>query len=689
MNLSKISDENLQKEKDTIKKLYLFSEKFKSVVFNAGAGSGKTYSLVECLKYIIRNHRDNLKSHNQKIMCITYTNVAANHIKKQIGSSDIVEISTIHERIWDIIKGQKNVLLSLHSEKLKIEINTINNELLTNSDYNEYRLLRKEKKDEFLVLMHTYKKQYNAAYNLNASGFRDAMPKKLIANYAELIKNIAKFKKLVNSLLKKEKYSECLNKIKAGEKKYSTVKYISLYNRDRLEKMRISHDTLLEYGEQIVSKYPKMRQIIIDCYPYILIDEYQDTSKKVITIMNLLDEYGKKIKHNVFFAYFGDYLQNIYDIGIGKSLFDIHQNLSTVSKIYNRRSYKEIIDVANNIRNDGLVQKSIFSDCTGGSVKFYKGTKNDIKIFIEMLSKEWNASVQNPVHCLFATNKLVAEYSKFLLLYNAISQSDIYKGIGFKQINSEFLSHDITNLGIVATLLYKLMKLYCNIRINKSSLLDIFPIDEYNNMSLNSLKTTINLLRSINGESLDELLINIFTIYDGPKNITYQLIIKRLFDFDEEISYNTVIEYLATSLYTTSWNNDTDAKTLIQELLKVDIRQLLNWYHYINRDEEKDVCYHTFHSTKGLEYKNVIIILEKGFGIDRNLFENYFIDYNKSCVSNLKKYEEGRNIVYVAITRAIKNLRILYIDDIEKVEDSIKDIFGKVYVFPNDLTNID
>lgn len=53
------------------------------------------------------------------------------------------------------------------------------------------------------------------------------------------------------------------------------------------------------------------------------------------------------------------------------------------------------------------------------------------------------------------------------------------------------------------------------------------------------------------------------------------------------------------------------AKEIIHDLLDIKLEELLNWFHYIHRDEKKKICYHTFHSTKGLEYENVAIILGK------------------------------------------------------------------------------
>ena len=42
--------------------------------------------------------------------------------------------------------------------------------------------------------------------------------------------------------------------------------------------------------------------------------------------------------------------------------------------------------------------------------------------------------------------------------------------------------------------------------------------------------------------------------------------------------------------------------------------------------------------------------------------------------------------MYVAVTRAIKNLRILYIDDLEEIRHNIEKIFGRAEVFPVQMT---
>lgn len=684
MGLSQINDIDLKNEKKSLNKLFECSDSFTSVVFNSGAGSGKTYALIQCLKYIICIHHDALKNHNQKIGCITYTNVAAEHIKHQLGASDVVEISTIHERIWSIIWSQKSALLGLHIEKLNSEVELLNSQLLSNSEYEKYRALDASAQERFFQLMLENKKKYNMAYNLKAAEFKAAMPEEIRLQYAELISNVSKFKGLVDKLFKRKRYLDCLCKIESGEKDYRVVNYDAMYNRDRLDKMRISHDTLLEYGYELIERYPRMRQLIIDKYPYILIDEYQDTADIVVKIMSLIEQYAKQIKHDVFIAYFGDSVQNIYDTGVGKRLTRLHPELDFVLKEYNRRSYTEVIDVANRVRNDEVVQKSIYSDCSGGDVKIYYGSGENVSKFIEKCAEKWSVQIENPLHCMFATNQMVAGYSGFPNVYEVFKRAEIYRGIGYKQLNSELLSHDIIHLGRVQAILYRLIKLYTEVREEKQPLRDIFPSDKYRNMSFLDLKLLIASLQAIDGNTLDELLGKIFNEYSMSNHQMYKLVMEKIFDVDEDLSYDKVLTIFVTSLYK-SWDETLGTKEIIQDLLDIKLEELLNWFHYIHRDEKKEICYHTFHSTKGLEYENVAIILGKDFGQDKDLFKLYFMNYGENEEQVSDKFEKGRNILYVAITRAIKNLRVLYIDDFEEIKDGIEKVFEKAYLFTNEI----
>lgn len=76
----------------------------KSFLLEAGAGAGKTYSLIETLKHLIAEKSTELLSNHQKVACITYTNVAANEINTRTDSHPAIHSSTIHHFCWSLIK---------------------------------------------------------------------------------------------------------------------------------------------------------------------------------------------------------------------------------------------------------------------------------------------------------------------------------------------------------------------------------------------------------------------------------------------------------------------------------------------------------------------------------------------------------------------------------------------------------
>lgn len=76
----------------------------KNFLLEAGAGAGKTYSLIRSLRYLIDELGIDLLRRHQQIACITYTNVATDEIKSRTDSHPAILPSTIHAFCWSLIK---------------------------------------------------------------------------------------------------------------------------------------------------------------------------------------------------------------------------------------------------------------------------------------------------------------------------------------------------------------------------------------------------------------------------------------------------------------------------------------------------------------------------------------------------------------------------------------------------------
>lgn len=678
--LENISEANKEKENMVQEKIYLRIKEKDSVIFNAGAGAGKTYALVECLKYVIREYGKILRDNNQRIICITYTKVAAEEIKSRIGNTSIVLISTIHERIWKLISSYQGELVEIHKEYLLAQIDELQEKLFSDEKLSAYRNLEPEKKDDFLKRILDKKEVYYQNYNKGAKEFRTAL-QNAIGNWDELLKNISTFKKIVDTLYKIQNYELCINNIEEKTEGYKAIKYNTMYNKDQLHKMRISHDTLLLYGYKIICKYNLLKQSIVDTFPYIFVDEYQDTNETVIKILAMLQQYSIAIGHKIFVGYFGDSVQNIYDDGVGKRINHLHTDLVNVDKVFNRRSTNEVIDVANRIRHDNIEQVSIYEDCDGGSVKFYVGKEEDINSFISRSSIFMGATEDEPVRCFMLTNKSVAYYSGFENIYDCFARTQYYKRY-YNQLNTELLSDDVTKLGEIPILLYRVTKFVSDIQREETPLTYLLKVEVYKNKNLNQVKELIDKLRSINGKCLGEYIKALFDLSSNETNGDIKRVVEELFDIGES-TYDGLFEYVCRTLFPEMETEEDSysAKETIKELFDINIEEYLRWFSYIMRDVKSDVIYYTCHGTKGLEFQNVIIILGNAFGRKQHYFDFFFENYGKDSLltgDKLLQYEKARNLLYVATSRTIKNLRILYIDEISKYVESVNGIFGKI-----------
>ena len=82
----------------------------------AGAGSGKTYSLNKTIEWIQANKWNEYKRKKQNVACITYTNAAVDVITERLSPDSFIVPSTIHSFAWNAIKPFQSTLLQIIKE---------------------------------------------------------------------------------------------------------------------------------------------------------------------------------------------------------------------------------------------------------------------------------------------------------------------------------------------------------------------------------------------------------------------------------------------------------------------------------------------------------------------------------------------------------------------------------------------
>ena len=79
----------------------------------AGAGSGKTYSLNKVIDWIQKNKWLDYQRKKQNVVCITYTNAAVEVIAGRLSKDTFILPSTIHSFAWNAIKQYQNYLIDI------------------------------------------------------------------------------------------------------------------------------------------------------------------------------------------------------------------------------------------------------------------------------------------------------------------------------------------------------------------------------------------------------------------------------------------------------------------------------------------------------------------------------------------------------------------------------------------------
>lgn len=686
-----INPDNSEAEVQIQNTIYTCLDSFKDFVFSAGAGAGKTYALIESLKYAIKNYGSPFAIKKQKIACITYTNVAANEIKHRLGQTELISVSTIHELLWGLIKSYQKELLEIHKEHLKSEIARINFDLYENEEevksYKEFRSLEPMMADFLTNYLKQNKELFYSVYDKPSKEFKASFLE-LLEKTPKILNNVASFKSYASSIYRVENYNECLELMSQNNPKYVSVRYEPKFNNDVLHRMIFSHDTLLNYSKKLILSREVFKQVCVDSFPIVFVDEFQDTNSIVVEILNELSVFAKKTKKKFVVGYFGDKVQNIYDDGVGENISTIHQELQVITKEFNRRSRNEVINVINKIRNDSISQVSIFSSNTGGNVSFFCSASDNadrraiIDNFIVKHVSEWEISGLNKLHCLFLTNKLVATMSGFLDFYLWFSGTSFYKK-NYESLNTELLSKDPHKLGSVPEMILSLIEFHSIISNDKSPLTDVFPDKILKKMEFKEVKRVLTRLRSLKNDTFLGFLHSLFSMY-SEGDVSLNSVIEDSISL-EDFSLNGLMDYIKLHLFQNSTDDDETIRKTIHSLFNLNSDQFYHWFCFVKDIQVSNVVFHTYHGTKGLEFDNVVIIMENDFGMqNRNMFSNYFknvLSIDEDMSSN-EKFIKTRNLLYVSCSRARKNLSILYLDNVTEFKEGIEKIFGEVRFFP-------
>jgi DNA helicase-2/ATP-dependent DNA helicase PcrA len=575
------------------------------LIIYAGAGTGKTRTLVQKVAYLIQN----LNVQQSSILCITFTRNAANELRERISG-----------------------ILGVDTEDLKVTACTFHS-LASKILYEHSEMGTIISEEEAIDII------------------KKCIPSHILDYTNELPEGILRF--LHQQKIKKE---YVLN----GVIDYSSIptmeqpifkETIKTYLEVCDENRYWDFDDLLIYAYRLLIN----DSIALDRYKwqykYIMVDEFQDTNWVQFQLFLLLAEGNKNI------CVVGDDDQSIYgwrgaDYTIIQNFKEYFPDAKTIFLNKTYRCKKDIVALANYMisKNIYRTKKEIVSASEENGIINFKEYEDNIK-------EAWGVAEK--------IKRLVEEkgykYSDFAILYRVNSYT--------QKIENALLKNNIpyvvkNNEKYFNRQEIKDILAFINILVNDEDIISLQRV--IGNMPYiphNSLKKLLKYIEknvtSVNDffSNLSESFLKLFKIED----------VKLFFELKELYNYgigsrilkeqtrkyiqfyrSKVLRFrfgrnVRSELYNDTLNNIKILQDIITSYREVEefLMYVKEFDTNISNMEEEAVNLMTFHSAKGLEFKVVFVV-----GVTEDIFPTR------------GDIEEERRLMYVAITRAIEELYI-------------------------------
>ena len=583
-----------------------------SFIMVAGAGSGKTTSLVKALSHLAAAKGDGLLRRSQRIACITYTEVAVGEIRGDIGATSLFHVSTIHSFLWTIVSPFQNDLRMWVRERIERKIQEATEKL--------------------------------------------AKPRIQARTREKLALDIERYGRQLASLGRMTRFT------------YGTG---SDYANGIL-----GHDDVLRAGPELIEQRPLLRLLVAKLFPYVFVDESQDTNPKFVAALRQIKESaGDKF----CLGFFGDPMQKIYLAGVGG--IAAGQGWTEISKPENFRCPQRVLQVVNRIRAeaDGLEQVRGRTTIRDGVMEPVLGTA---RLFILpsderrtehlALVRQWLARanadplwVQDgndaDVRMLVLVHRMAAHRMGFPNIYAALNDgapSSLKDGLldGTAWVLRPFLTFVLPL--IMASRAGKSFDVMALLRAHSP----LFSSNQLENQDAAPL-----LLH------LRESLAHLKTMFESGTASTIREVLA--FIYDRNLAY--LDERFVEHLEGPEAESDTEW-TSVAAFLESHAKELWGYRDYI----EGNSPFATQQGVKGAEFKRVLAVLDDEES-DYNLFSygKYFgiTQLSDRDMENLQQSEDSvvdrtRRLFYVCCSRAVQDLAVvLFVPDTTTAKQIIRE----------------
>jgi len=612
----------------------------RNFLLSGGAGSGKTYSLVQVIRQVIAENP------TAKVACMTYTNAAVKEIEERVNHNNL-NVSTIHDFLWDNIKhfqkelkaaiialaNDENAKLSIdedspipdnyfndlekdiqYKEYLKLKEGIISHDellLVANHLFDKYPKLSAIVKDKYqFIFIDEYQDTNTAVVDIFLNHFRKSEKKNLVGFFGDSMQSI--YDDGIGNLDQyKGEAADTVKEVKKSQNRRSPRKIIDLANRLRTD------DISQEPSTDV--KAPNMRNgqvkegnilFIHSANGDVSAIKHYLTENHGWNFENVEETKELNLTHNLIADKAGfRALMDIYD---SDPVIGLKNDVLRKIKDNNKNNRPEI-EISKNDSFDNVVDKFHL-------INRQRQLKKDILLQDPISAELYNELKDKP----FSEVRKIYLSKDALIDDNKQNENDENKK-GSKRDN----------------LIKHLFKIQNNIVLYKTGRYNEFlRVTDYKDKIVSIaakriLKDNIENLIKV-GNKTNEEVIN-----DANE--------KGICEIDDNLK-----------------NFKTDKEYLYNRVKDVKFSEFQKLYNYL----EGKTPFSTQHKTKGREFNNVLVILDNG-GWNNFNFENMFLNTGTASV-----LERTQKIFYVCCTRVKENLAVFYHNASQPVVTRATDWFG-------------
>ena len=590
----------------------------------AGPGAGKTHFLVENVKNIVTQNSAIVESRSRKVLCVTHTNAALDEIKKRSAKfTQCVDVCTIHGFIIEhIIQPFQQDLISLMESDFGISVRAkgkITSQIeglgiLHGIDKNEiYEYVKKLNPSEFSSDVFDYSKKAMGEIQTDNNSFADSV----IKGETRQVK-----------LKAPSKIAEC-HIIPLKQYVWSVVR-------------KLTHDEVLYFGYRILETNPTALYAIRVKFPFIFVDEFQDTNPIQTLLIKLIGQ------RSTIVGVIGDIAQSIYSFQGARptdfGTFSIEGQRPIEEYVINgnRRSTANIVNLCNFLRQSDNKVKQVSkraynsedekAKAEAKKIHFLIGSSQNVQGIIQAVIQDGGVVLTRAWAAAFDYIRDIDDEQSELLksIYSSYRPSPI-------QLRDEIVEHNNVTWVRAFRFIFMLWEGYLN-----GSFIDILrSLQLYG--SIDPQKITPKVIYQIGKISKD-----IFSTI-GDDTCTVSIIEA----FNSKIKEQEYID-LRKAVF------DDDFEIPLFDEYDDSRRDLINGLHWGTSHKlftevfSEDSKYMTVHQAKGLEWDKVIV------SVTPNKFDKIKLSalFSRPQLIDETPSDEFTRMYYVACSRAKEDLYI-------------------------------